>query len=132
MACCSKCGAEEPMLSDGLCAACEPVFGTPSARRFRSRLRQFDLGYSAYALAGLYGLLESAWMAGHSGQSTGLVLLFFFGLLFIALAAIVRHRLTPRSFFGLSDIGLAPVTNGVQSTDDGFNWGPSVLSRRAS
>lgn len=87
MALCSKCGAEEPMLSDGLCSACERLFGTPSARRFRRRRLQFDLAYGAYALSGLYFLLESMWMAGHGGESTGLVLLIVIGLPFIGLAA---------------------------------------------
>jgi hypothetical protein len=75
------------MLSDGLCAACEHLFGAPAARRFRSSRLQFDLAYGAYALSGLYFLLESAWMAGNGGESTGLVLLVVFVLPVIALVA---------------------------------------------
>ena len=91
MAFCQKCETEEPALSDGLCAACDRVFGTASARRRKA----LDLAYGGYSISGLLSLFVSAWMAGLIDYSTGFVILVAgFPLLMVALAVVIAMALS--------------------------------------
>ena len=77
---------EEPTLSDGLCASCERVFGTPRARRRKA----LDLAYGGYSLSALFSLFVSAWMAGLVDYATGFAFLVaLFPLLIVALAVVI-------------------------------------------
>ena len=95
MALCIKCGAEELLLSDGLCPSCTRVFGDAQVRR----RRQFDLAYGAYAVLGLFCVFMIAWLLGLIDFGLGLVLviagfplLFVIPALVIAIALSLKHR----------------------------------------
>lgn len=118
MALCNKCGAEELLLSGGLCRSCTRIFGDAQVRR----RRQFDLVYGAYAVLGLFCVFMIAWMLGLIDFGVGLVLLIVgFPLLFvipalvIAIALSLKHRQHwPFRFLGAMTVlavGIVPLTN---------------------